>query len=749
MSNAVVLAGVAAVLIALPALPNPLVVAVLTLALVLAASRRRTRLILASGAIMIAFVTAGQKALERRWPVDDWYNDRDIVATVISFANGDDRRRRFDVRWHDGARARVLRLSWYRSDAVPLPGERWQWRVRLRAPRGRLNPGGFDAERYWLAAGVDAIGYIVAADSNRRLQPTPPASVSALRVRLAATIAREIDDPDVAGTLIALATGSRHALTERVRALTAESGTAHLLAISGMHIGLAAAAGLLVGRLLSTPLSLSTRRPARAGAASLAFAVAAAYAALAGFALPTRRALVMLAIVLVLWVSARRADSWSGFALALAIVLLVWPLTVLTSAFLLSFGIVALLLLAASRDRCWHGRIRGGAFLRYQGLLSTASLVIGAVLFGAVPWSGFVANPLLIPLVSFGVVPLLAVGVAIAEITSLPLAASARLMAWGLALLDALSGLTLPLPVTSGVAALLAVGVVVWAPLPARLRLLLVGLALLATGVTPRGSPGAACATLHVLDVGQGLAVLLRTREHALLVDTGPSWSGGSAARQVVVPALRALDIAALDLVVLSHADNDHAGGARDLAADIPVRRWVSGEPVTAVATEPCRRGQRWQIGIVAIDVLGPPDDARSGNNASCVLLVTVAATRILLPGDIEAAAERELLGAGHDVAADIVLLPHHGSASSSTPEFVNAVGAHVAIAAAGFGNRWGFPAASVVRRWQDAGTRVLATGKRGALAATICSNGLSMSAGRRRTKPRWWRVPDRHPLRR
>ena len=479
---------------------------------------------------------------------------------------------------------------------------------------------------------------------------------------------------------------------------------------------------------------------------SVAFAVAASYALLAGFGLPTRRSLVMLAVALTLWVLARRSDPWRAFAVALATIVLVWPLSVLTAAFWLSFGVVALLITASARDRGYLGGWQSVRFVRYQCLIGIASLAASAALFNTVPWAGLIANLVLIPLVGVVLLPALIGALVLLPVTPLALELCGHATAAGLHALavleQSLQADVLAPPVTT----LIAASAVAWLPTSLILRALAIVAVTLALDRAAGHPVDAGCSHVDILDVGQGLAVLVRAREHAMLVDTGPSWTGGSAVRSSVLPLLAARGVDTLDLVVLSHADNDHAGGAGDLVAAGFGERWLSGEPyaLTVPRVRACRRGQLLRFGPVVVRVLGPPDHRQRGNNASCVLSLAIGGFRLLLPGDIEAAAERELLrSVPDDLVADVVLMPHHGSRSSSTLAFVEAVQPRYAIASAGYRNRWRFPNSEVVRRWQHAGASVMVTGRRGGIELNICPGRLDITRGERMERARWWRVPN------
>lgn len=742
------LAGAMAVLGAV-ALPSVLSV-VLTGAFIMLIARGRWRpagFAASCGALLA--LTAAQAALERRWPTTEWNAERVVVVDIVDFVRATDDRLQFRCRWRDRRTyVRELRLAWYRSDVRPRIGERWQLTVRLRPPRGLANPGGFDVARYALAVGLDATGYVVPAPTNRRLTAARPGSLALWRRWLADTIATSVAQPAAAGVLIALATGSRHALDGEVRALAGATGTAHLFAISGLHVGLAAAIGMFVGRLLGTAGLLGRRRPARAVIAVCGIGFASGYALLAGFALPTRRALVMLVIALALWVSGRGVGPARALAMALVAVLVHWPLSLLSSSFYLSFGAVGLLMLAAARDRVRRCKATRWRFLRYQGLIGSASLVVGLLLFDLVPWSGFIANLLMIPLIGIVVVPLLFVAAVAGPFQSALLALLGNVVHVALAALRWLAAESDAAAPELPLLCLALAAIVVWLPVSLRSRSpLLIALLLLGRDANPP-TPATGCFWADIIDVGQGQAVLVSTRSTATLIDTGPAWPGGSAATGTILPFAARQGVVALDRLIVSHGDNDHAGGASEILQELPVQSTLVGETLVgdqaASVIAYCRRGQNWVADDVQFRILGPPVANSGGNNGSCVLQVSAGQTSLLIPGDIESRAERELVARyGAHLASSIVVMPHHGSASSSSTGFVAAVAPTVAIASAGYRNRWGFPAVDVVRRWQRGGARVLSTGQRGHIRIVGCQRSFTVSAGERRARRRWWHTAN------
>lgn len=653
-----------------------------------------------------------------------------------------------------GARASALperlRLTWY-GPAEPLrPGEGLCLRAKLRRIRGFVNPGGFDYEHWAFLEGFGASGYVRSGRACELEGGGLARWWLGVRARLATRIASAFDDPDAAALVGALVLGERGALSATHRASLRRTGTSHLFAISGLHVGLVAALVLLAVRWLWLRLP-----PGLAGydlevAVPAGLAAATVYAALAGFTVPTERALIMLAVAAYALLARRRLALGGAFASALVFVLAWDPLAPSSASFWLSFAAVGLLLVAArGREQRTRWR-RWRAFVALQWKITLGLLPAVALVFGQVSLLAPLANLLAIPLFSLLWVPL-ALGFAGLVAVIVPpvwvTAPIAQLAAWTWAMLDAgasLAWAAWPVPalslgacVLASLGAMLVVGAT--PPLPGRYLGWLMLIAVL-EGYGQRPDAGELRAT--VLDVGHGLAVVVRTAHHALVYDTGPRYrSGFDAGASVVVPALNALAVARLDRLVVSHADNDHAGGMAAVRAAYPGARLIAGSDVTVADAEPCRRGQRWHWDGVEFAMLHPPTDfGVRGNDGSCVLAVTTAAGALILTGDIEARAESALLANESSLGARVVVVPHHGSSTSSTPDFVAAIAPDAAIVSAAFESRWGFPRPEIRARWRAAGARVVVTGEAGAVSFVLGPRrGLRLHEAR--ATRRYWRA--------
>lgn len=629
-----------------------------------------------------------------------------------------------------------MRLAWYGGPPVQ-GGERWRLAVNLKRPHGLVNPQSFDYEAWLLAQRIGATGTI---KSGQRLSSATGFGSwrDSLRQHLLAVPAfgRE-------GAIAALVLGDGSGLSTSDWRLLQHTGTVHLMVISGQHIALLA--GFLYGlvALLARVGAWPRRWPWLPCACALALSGALVYGMLAGFEVPVRRGCVMVALVLLWRMRFRHLGAWWPLLLALIVVLLLEPLASLQPGFWLSFSAVAILALVfGGRLGVW-GWWRG--LTRAQWTMAIGLLPMMLILGLPVSSSGPLANLVAVPWVGLVVVPLALLGTLLLPV---PMIGEGLLWLAGGALyllFELLSVIAAWLPawLPSNLplwAWLLAAAGALLLLLPAGIPLRLPGLALLLPALLlPPKQLGDGRADVWVLDVGQGLAVLVRTREQSLLYDAGPRFGDFDTGERIVLPSLRAMNLRRLDLMLLSHADNDHAGGAAAIKAGMPVSRVISGEPhrlARTLGAEDCESGQHWQWNDVTFR-LWQWDQAVSGNQRSCVLQIEAAGERLLLTGDIDVRAERALMQADFPLASRWLLAPHHGSRTSSSQAFIDVVGAQHVLITRSRHNAFGHPHPQVLARYQAAGVEVHDTALRGALHLRL---GEQVAPRGLRSEPRFWR---------
>lgn len=634
-----------------------------------------------------------------------------------------------------GALPERLRLSWYGGPALHA-GETWRLAVRLKRPHGLVNPQAFDYEAWLLAQRIGATGTV---KTGELIYPASGAGAwrDRLRQHLLATPAH-----GRAGALAALVLGDGAGLSTADWQVLQATGTVHLMVISGQHIGLLAT--LLYGLVAGLArLGLWPRRwPWLPCACVLALTGALAYGVLAGFEVPVQRACVMVALVLLWRWRFRHLGVGLPVLLALLAVLLMEPLASLQPGFWLSFGAVMLLILIFSgRLGAWPW---WGTLLRAQWAMAIGLLPLLLALGLPVSASGPLANLVAVPVVGLLVVPLALLGTLLLPLPGLG-AALLGVAGW---VLDWLFGLLaqlalwmpawLPSALPFWAWLLVALGALVLllpAALPVRSLGLLMLLPLLFIA-QPRPEYGRA--EVWMLDVGQGLAVLIRTQTHEVLYDAGPRFGEFDTGERVVLPSLRALDVRGLDLLLLSHADSDHAGGAVAIKRGMPVRRVISGEPyklARALQAQVCVT-ERWQWDGVHFSTWQWAD-AADGNQASCVLRIEASGERLWLTGDIDSQAERALLNSGLAMPAHWLLAPHHGSRSSSSAALLAAVKPSAVLISRGAHNAFGHPHAEVMTRYQAIAAQPYDTSLHGAVRIRL---GAFEPAQGLRDHARFWR---------
>jgi competence protein ComEC len=618
-----------------------------------------------------------------------------------------------DVRSRQAKVPQRMRLAWY--DGPPVnSGERWRLAVKLKRPAGLLNPHAFDYDAWLLAQRIGATGTI---KDGERLREARWAWRDSIRQRL-----QTVDTQGRTGALIALVLGDGAGLSREDWQVLQDTGTVHLLVISGQHIGLLAGVVYLLIAGLARYGVWPNRLPWLPWACALAFAAALGYGLLAGFEVPVRRACVMIGLVLLWRLRFRHLGAWWPLLLALNAVLLLDPLASLQPGFWLSFAAVAVLIFTFGGRlgpwRWWQ------TWTRAQWLIAIGLGPLLLVLGLPISLSGPVANLLAVPWISLLVLPPALLGTLLLPLPYVGeglLWLAGGLIDWlfkGLGLMAGQLPAWVPVAIPLWIWALGMLGAFLLL-MPRGVPLRPLGWPLLLLLVfPPRPLLPEGIAEVWQLDVGQGLAILVRTRHHTLLYDTGPRFGDFDLGERVVLPALRKLGVSELDLMLISHADADHAGGARAVANGLPIKLVLSGDPLALPAelhADACESGRQWTWDGVRFQLWQWPS-ATDRNQKSCVLQMEANGERLLLTGDIDSAAERALLDSPLAVPTDWLQAPHHGSRSSSSMALLTALQPKAVLISRGNGNSFGHPHPTVMARYKKRGMEIHDSAEQGAI---------------------------------
>ncbi len=680
-----------------------------------------------------------------------------------------------------------VQLSWYpayaKNKAVPIPsltvGQVWQLKVRLKRPRGFANPSGFDYHAWLLRQGIGATGYVANSKQNLLLENQSAILngrewIDYQRQLLQQWVLSRSNSTE-RGILIALLIGDAAHVEKQQWNRMQQTGTSHLIAISGLHVGFLALFGFYLGLGVGKCIQLVWRAcPAFVIAWVMAIFCAGFYSALAGFNIPTVRTLIMLGIFYCACLWQRSVRITDIFCCALALVVIIDPLAAYDMGFWLSFGAVALLLfyfsgrwVAKTNADQWRGfswRNLAIGFIHSQWVMFIGLLIPLSALASSVSLVAPLANAVAIPLITFLVVPLLLVSAvlnsAVPILSDLLLEISALAMEW-LALvlqiiLDAAGDYASPIIAFSPTVILLvALGCLVLL-MPKGLIPRAVGWCGLAVGlafgyfIPAVNSPDLKITTL---DVGQGTAVVVQVKDKTLVYDTGPKYTDSfDAGGAIVAPYLFAQAISTIDALVISHADMDHAGGLASFLEKVKVRKILLGDSdmvddtaiarvntMASVAT--CHTQERWRWHNVAFEFLPLSINNRTtDNNKSCVLLIRYRDQTLFLPGDIEARVENQLLRE-KKIPRDLtlVLAAHHGSRTSSTPRFVQHARPGYVIYSAGFRSQHGHPHPLVRRRYQAVPSREFNTAESGAVMFEWYADKAPVIHEQRKAQRRYW----------
>lgn len=685
-----------------------------------------------------------------------------------------------------------LYLSTYQDPRHPPPtlhaAERWQLTVRLKQPHGSSNPHGFDFELWALENNIRAVGYVhnagkVTADhpneENIRLDAQAAGifyRIESWREAVRDKFNATLGDAPYTGVLSALAIGDQSSIAQDQWQVFTRTGVNHLMSISGLHITLLSGMGFaLVYWLWRRSTRLTLWLPARKAAALAALCVALSYALLSGYGVPAQRTVYMVgAVAAALWLN-RNFSLGQILSIALLGVQLPDPWAVLSPGFWLSFGAVALILYVSAHrlrqpehynsavalpspsptPRTWLWRVMQ-EYLTVQWAMSIGLIPLLLALFGQISLVSPIANAFAIPLISLVVVPLTLLGAVLPS--EVPLWLAHIVMDNTMILLKYLSSLDEAVwiqhtpPAWSIVSGMLGV---LWLLAPKGLPSRWLGMLLmLPMFLNTPDAPPAGTLRLIIFDVGQGLSVAAQTRSHALLYDTGPDFSGeADSGNRILIPSLRALGIASLDGLIVSHDDQDHSGGTASVLQSMPVD-WVSStQPLKVLAgttseIRHCQDGVSWNWDGVAFNLLHPAGNSIPGtkphdNEQSCVLRISTGNQHILLAGDIEKRSERRLLNEhAEQLPASLLVVPHHGSLSSSDVDFIAAVLPDYAVFTVGYRNRFGHPREEIRQRYLDSGATLLRSDEDGAILVTMDAQGLAIECYRKTYRRYWTHLP-------
>ncbi len=705
--------------------------------------------------------------------------DLHVVARILTVPQNQQNRSRFDVqilsvsdRANTQLRNALVRLSWYQQRQVVRPGEVWEFDLRLKHPNGFMNPGGMDYEGYLFQQGIVATGYVRSGQATGHLDHTLISQINAWRLQIADSLRLMSDD--LHPVIPALALGLRDGLDQEQWDVMRLTGTTHLMAISGLHVGLVAILAYWFGRVVwSIPTWTIRHLPAQRAGAIFAIFGAISYACLAGLTIPTQRAVIMVIVIMLALIGVGRRDGvWPRMdvlCMAMFVVLLVDPSAIIAPGFWLSFIAVSLIfyvtsgrarIYASDRKRPWYKQVG-----RIHFLLALGMAPVTCFFFTKSPLLSPLANFIAVPVIGAMVTPLTLIGV-------LALAISAEVAAFFIHVAQGLIDLIWPflryLSEFDG-----------WQIMPSNTQWFTVVSASLGFIILlmPRGIPGRMMGMffliplfiptistreqgafdLTVLDVGQGLASVIRTQKHTLVYDTGPKFSESfDTGKAVVVPYLRSQNIKTIDQLLISHADNDHRGGFLSVIAEIPTREIRTSVPdlllnemqnrgadqsTIGISITHCEAGQRWRWDGVLFEMLYPGvTNLNQGNDSSCVLRVSNAQQSVLLTGDIEAVAERSLIQSQAHIQADLMIAPHHGSLTSSTVAFVEQVDPTIAIFPVGYLNRFGFPKPAVLERYTTRSIQLFDTASSGAIHFRVDESITLVSQTRKDARHFWHR---------
>jgi competence protein ComEC len=768
------------------------------------ALRLARAMLIASFALGLGFYHASWQAEQRLAIIlpDEWQGrDIEVIGVVAELPRSHEHGQHFSfavgqILTPQASVPKHIYLSTY-FDRKEKPlalkaGERWQLTVRLKQPHGSSNPHSFDFEAWALENNFRAVGYVHNSEgllieqlatrlseqttlteslvmaghpkgNNIRLDALADGLSyrieswrEAVRDKFSATL---VGEPYL-GVLSALAIGDQSSIPSAQWQVFTRTGVNHLMSISGLHITMLASLGFaLTYWMWRRSVRLVLLLPARKAAALVALLVALIYALLSGFGVPAQRTVYMVgAVAAALWLN-RNFSLAQILCFALLGVLVPDPWAVISPGFWLSFAAVALILYVTAYRIGRSHFLTEYANVQWAMTIGLIPLLLG--LFQQVSLVSPIANAIAIPLVSLVVVPLALLGAVLPLDAPLWLAHS--VMGWTMVLLEWLNNLPQAVwtqhapPRWSVVAGMLGV---LWILLPRGFPARWLGFLLfLPMFLNTPEPPAPGTLRLIIFDAGQGLAVAAQTQHHALLYDTGPDFSAeADSGNRILIPSMRAMGIAKLDGLILTHDDTDHTGGAASVMQAMPIG-WLSsslpdGHPILQQAAnkQRCKDGQAWQWDGVSFEILHPDaasyaaEDIRD-NNRGCVLRISIGGQHVLLTADIEKDSEQQLVKEHADkLPAAMLVVPHHGSKTSSTEEFIAAVHPTYAVFTVGYRNRFGHPKQEVVLRYLDTGVQLLRSDTDGAILVEMNAREMKVERYRKSHRRYWTHSPQPLP---
>ena len=730
-------------------LPSYLWLIMISLAAIIFASLRHWRLLFLVMGVWWAVIFAMLR-LADQLPEAQEGIDIAVSGYVADLPEQDERRTRFDFIVQSSAQKlpRLIRLNWYYPEQAIKAGQQWSFTVKLKRPHGSFNPGGFDYERWLFTEGVAATGYI-------RPSPKPVLlgmafawmHIDIWRQRITDRLSVVASDCAHLSLIKALTIGDGSGISQHEWEVFRKTGTTHLVVISGSHIGLIAGLVYVLVLNIWARVGVLAYSPQRVAAVA-AMLTAVFYAGLAGFSVPTQRSVIMLTVVMLAISFQHNTRPFNTLAMALLLVMIIDPLAALSAGFWLSFLAVSLIIYTVSNRLGSFGYLLEVIKINWATSVGLAPLLL--FFFQQVSLISPLANFIAVPVISVLVVPVALIGVLL--MFTVPMIAHGLFFAvdnvlqglWWL--LSALAELPLASinhaqPSTWALLFALPGILLMLAPrgMPARWLSAVMFLPLIFTA--PK-LPVLGAIKLTVLDVGQGLSVVVQTTHHSLVYDTGAKFSSESDMGQsAILPFLRQQGTEHLDSLIVSHGDNDHIGGANSLLHGMPTQQVLTSaiQQLSAYAPKACVAGQAWVWDDVSFTMLSPQQSFVSDNDNSCVIKIQSKQGSVLLVSDIEAAAESWLVETyGHALKSDILMAPHHGSKTSSSLSFLQAVQPKYILISAGYKNQFGHPHPFSLQRYQQIGALWWSTADKGALILSEKENNWGIQSWRDENGKYW-----------